>query len=103
MTATLFRTVHRKVAFGIAKAISVAICEPQLRLGRRRHDGMCDSCEEPIGRYAQEKLDFPLDDFSPDAPTATEKLRAMMNAEYVRICLECDPPEGADRDGGESA
>jgi pheromone shutdown protein TraB len=49
------------------KAIGYAICEPQLRLGRRRHDGHCDECGNDLERYAAEKLKFPLDNLEPDA------------------------------------
>jgi RNA polymerase-binding transcription factor DksA len=70
-------------------AIGYAICEPKLRLGRRRHDGVCDDCGEPIDAYGAEKLNFPLDDLSPDASSSIEKLRAMWTAQYVQICLEC--------------
>lgn len=77
----------------IAKVVGLAILEPQLRLGRRRHDNTCDECGEPCGRYAMEKLDFPIDDVSPDATTTREKLRAMLDAEYRRVCLECSAKE----------
>lgn len=80
---------YRAAGIAAGKAIGLAICVPKLRLGRRRHDGTCDECDIPLDTYAGEKLDFPLDDFSPDATSSREKLRAMLNAEYVRICLEC--------------
>ena len=72
-----------------AMAIGYAICEPKLRLGRRRHDGICDDCDEPIDTYGAENLAFPLDDLSPDASSSIDKLRAMWNAQYIQICLEC--------------
>lgn len=81
-----------RLRFRLAQAVAFAICEPQLRLGRRRHDGHCDECGHAIGKYAGEKLDFPLERHEIDDPYATskwEKLRAMFNAEYVRVCLEC--------------
>ncbi|OLZ39104.1 hypothetical protein A6E15_19260 [Natrinema saccharevitans] len=96
-----YRFYRTRVALG--KAIGLAICKPKLILGRRRHDGTCDRCGEPFGKYAGEKLDFPLDDLSPDASSTRAKLRAMWNAEYTRVCLECsvdvdsDHPE-ADHD-----
>lgn len=91
-----------RARLALGKAIGVAICEPKMRLGSRRHDGICDNCGEPCGAYAAEKLDFPLDDFSPEATSTTEKLRAMLNAEYVRVCLECSAAEEAEREVGES-
>lgn len=78
-----------RIRLWIGMAIGAAICKPQMLLGRRRHDGNCDRCGEPIGRYAGEKLDFPLDDLAPDASSSIEKLRAMWDAEYVRVCLDC--------------
>jgi len=90
-----------RVLTALAKAIGMAICEPKLRLGRRRHDGRCDRCEEPLEMYAAEKLDFPLDDLDPDASTSTEKLQAMLNAQYVRVCLECSAePDITQEQGG---
>lgn len=88
----MIRSVRWRVGVCLGYAIGVAICEPQLRLGRRRHDGTCDHCSEVLGRYSMEKLDFPDDS---DSGTSTiEKLRAMANAQYVRICLECDASGG---------
>lgn len=81
-----------RARFALAKAIGYAICEPQLRLGRRRHDNYCDECGEYCSPYMADKLEFPLDRNEIDDPTATtkwEKLWAMFNAEYVRVCLEC--------------
>ena len=82
----------------LGQAIGVAICEPQLRLGRRRHDNICDRCGENCGRYPCEKLDFPLDDLGPDETTTLEKIRGMMNAEYKRVCLECSAELEGDHD-----
>lgn len=75
------------VLLNLGKAIGMAICEPKVRLGRRRHDGTCDWCEERIGTYAAEKLDFP--DMDLETASTREKIRALMAGEYVRICLEC--------------
>lgn len=83
------RGLSYRIRLWIGMAIGAAICKPQVHLGRRRHDGNCDQCGAPVGRYAAEKLDFPLDDLSPDASSSIEKLRAMWNAEYVRVCLDC--------------
>lgn len=83
------RTLSSRLREALGASIGFAICAPKLRLGRRRHDGICDDCGDPLGQYAGEQLDFPLDDLSPEATTSTEKLRAMWNAEYRRICLEC--------------
>lgn len=83
------RSLSYRLRETLAACIGFAICAPKLRLGRRRHDGICDDCGDPLGKYAGEQLDFPLDDLSPEATTSTEKLRAMWNAEYRRICLEC--------------
>lgn len=82
----------------VGYAIGVLICEPQLRLGRRRHDGTCDHCGKPLGRYSMEKLDFP--DSSAEASSTIEKLRAMSNAEYVRICLECPEEPPSEQEAG---
>lgn len=79
----------KPVRYYLAQAIATAICEPKLRLGRYRHDNSCDECGEPCSRYAMDKLDFPIDDLRPESSTAREKLRAMLNAEYVRVCLDC--------------
>lgn len=98
----MIRSLYRRAGIGLGKAIGAAICEPQVRLGRRCHDGTCDHCGTDLGPYAMEKLDFPLDDLGPEASSTTEKLRAMTNAEYVRICLECpEEPESESEDGGE--
>jgi hypothetical protein len=99
MTGGKYR--FQRVLTALAKATGMAICEPKLRLGRRRHDGRCDRCEEPLEMYAAEKLDFPLDDFDPDASTSTEKLQAMWNAQYVCVCLKCsaDPNTTQERGG----
>lgn len=82
-------TLTERICTPFAKALAFAICEPKLRLGRRRHDGICDRCQEPTGKYAMDKLSFPLEDLGPDASTSREKIRAMLDAEYVRVCLEC--------------
>lgn len=90
-----------RVVTAFAMALATAICEPQIRLGRRRHDGVCDECDEPIDTYAGETLEFPLDDLDADATSSREKLRAMLNAEYRRVCLECWADlEDAETDSG---
>lgn len=86
---SLLRTAYRRVVFDVARALAKGICEPKLRLGRWRHDNHCDLCEDRIDLYGAEKLAFPLSSLDPDATTSGEKLRAMLNAEYVRVCLEC--------------
>jgi len=86
----------------LAKAIGMAICEPKLRLGRRRPDGHCGRGGWLIETYAAEKLDFPLDNLAPNTSTSFEKLQAMWNAEYVRVCLECSNEKGTDNTGGEN-
>lgn len=83
------RRVRDAIGIGIGMALGTAICEPKLRVGRFRHDGVCDRCDDPCGRSFRDKLDFPLDDLSPEASTTREKLRAMWNAEYKRYCLGC--------------
>lgn len=94
-----------RARFALAKAIGYAICQPQLRLGRRRHDGHCDECGTPLERYAAEKLEFPLESLEPEATSKWEKLRAMFEAEYVRVCLECsvDLEDSTRTEGGASA
>lgn len=91
-----------RARFELAKGIGYAICEPKLRLGRRRHDGHCDHCGGRLGPYAMEKLDFPLESLDAEDSSPIEKLRAMFDAEYVRVCLECSVPLEAetDRSGG---
>lgn len=91
------RTVKDRGIRTLAELLGRAICEPKLRLGRRRHDNTCDRCGDECGQYAMDKLDFPLEDYSPEATSSREKLRAMLNAEYVRVCLECSA-ELEDRD-----
>jgi RNA polymerase-binding transcription factor DksA len=81
--------VIARIKYGLAWLLSRSICEPKLRLGRRRHDDHCDECGAPIGKYALEKLDFPIDTDDLNGKTRGEKLRAMTDAEYVRYCLEC--------------
>ncbi|RQG93711.1 hypothetical protein [Natrarchaeobius oligotrophus] len=81
-----------RTRYHLARLVAYAICEPKLRLGKRRHDNHCDRCGDHCGRYAAHKLDFPLEDDEiedPDATSKWEKLRAMWDAEYVRVCLEC--------------
>ncbi len=72
-----------------ARILSTAICEPKLRLGRFRHDGICDCCGEPIGEYAAEKLEFDTDSTDLETNTRRENLRVMLEAEYTRICFDC--------------
>jgi hypothetical protein len=78
-----------RAKLAIGKLIGYTLCEPQIRLGRRRHDGTCDLCGDSFGRYAAEKLDFPLDNLDPEESTTIEKIRAMWNVRYVRVCLDC--------------
>lgn len=92
MLSRLFKTAYRVyywVFYRLAQLVAMAICEPKLRVGRRRHDNVCDRCDEPCGSYAHEKLDFPIEDLKPDASTSRKKLHAMLNAEYRRFCLGC--------------
>jgi len=88
--------LFRRSLVAVGKTAGIVICEPQLRLGRRRHDGTCDKCGDRLGPYSLEKLDFPA---QPDEESTIEKLRRMARAEYVRICLECDPDVRGDTDG----
>jgi len=88
----IYRTAYRiywRVGFTLSKALATVICESKIRRGRRRHDGHCDECDEPLEAYCMQKLDFPIESLEPDATTSREKLRAMLNAEYVRVCIEC--------------
>jgi len=87
----MLRRLYRRTLVGIGYGIGCLVCEPQLRLGRRRHDGHCDVCGEAFGRYAMEKLVFP--EGTGETTSTLDRLRAMTNAEYVRICLECDADE----------
>lgn len=80
-----------RLRYRIAWLLSVIICEPQLRLGRRRHDGRCDTCREPIDRYGLERLYFDYDGDSPTDISSWEALRSMLTAEYECYCLYCDP------------
>lgn len=82
-------TLAERLLFWPSYALGYLICEPQLRLGRWRHDNHCDDCGESCGQYAMDKLEFPLEDLAPDASTTREKLRAALDAQYVRLCLEC--------------
>lgn len=50
---------------------------------------MCDSCDGPCGTYPHDRLDFPIEDLDPDSSSSREKLRALLNAEYRRFCIEC--------------
>ncbi|USZ73773.1 hypothetical protein [Natronosalvus halobius] len=85
----MIRRLYWGVMFNLSRATALAICEPKLRLGRRRHDGNCDECGERCSPYAMEKLDFPIESLEPEATSSREKLRAMFSADYVRYCLEC--------------
>lgn len=96
--------VREIVLYYGAQALAFAICEPKLRLGRRRHDGVCDRCDESTGQYAMDKLSSPIDSTEPDATTSREKLRAMLDAEYFRFCLECATEmEASDAEHGGAA
>lgn len=98
-----------RTRYHLARLIAYAICEPQKRLGSRRHDNHCDRCGEYCGQYYAQKLDFPLESLEADASSKWEKLRAMWNADYVRVCLECSADLESDSEnstrtqGGESA
>jgi len=81
--------IYYWVFYRLAQLVAMAICEPKLRVGRRRHDNVCDRCDEPCGSYAHEKLDFPIEDLNPESTSSMEKIRAMLAAEYQRVCLEC--------------
>jgi hypothetical protein len=83
-----------------AELIGIAICKPQVHLGRWRHDGLCDRCGSPIDVYAGERLDFPLDDLSSEASSSREKLAAMWNAEYERVCFDCYVTDDEEVDDG---
>lgn len=85
----------------VGELIGSAICAPKLLLGRRRHNNRCDRCGEVCLRYGAEKLDFPLDDLSPEATTSLEKIRAMLNAEYKLFCLECAVAIEAESEAGQ--
>ncbi|OVE83170.1 hypothetical protein [Natronolimnobius baerhuensis] len=91
-----------QIRFRLAQFVAIAICEPQLRLGRRRHDNYCDECGEYCETYSFDKLDFPLESLEADATTKWQKLRAMFNAEYVRVCLECSVDLESDQPASDS-
>lgn len=96
----MIRRFARRSVSAAGYGLGVLICEPKVRLGRRRHDGICDRCDDPIDRYAMEKLDFPGE--SPDIGSPLERIRRMLNAEYVRVCLECSAEmEAEEVDDGE--
>jgi hypothetical protein len=78
-----------QISLVAVKAVTVAICEPQLRLGRRHHDNVCDRCEEPLRSYACERLDFPFDADDVETLSGREILLGLLDAEYRRFCLEC--------------
>lgn len=78
-----------RLRYWAAIAVGTVICESKLRLGRWRHDHHCDRCEKRCGTTVGERLDFSLDDLSPDASTTREKLWAMLTATYERTCLSC--------------
>lgn len=84
-----------RVRFWIGKAVGFAICEPQLRIGRRRHDNLCDECGRDCGSYAMDKLDFDVDgdDVDVDDRSTLETIKCLLDAEYVRVCLECSTGE----------
>jgi len=74
----------------IGMGIGYVICEPQLRLGRRRHDHHCDRCGDRCGAYKCERLAFPPE---PDSETTLGKVRRMADATYTALCLECSADE----------
>lgn len=78
--------LHERALFRFGEWIGILICEPQLRLGRRRHDNHCDQCGELIQDYAAERLSFPDE---PESESTLEKMHRMSNAEYVRYCIDC--------------
>ena len=61
------------------------ICEPQVRLGRRRHDGRCDDCGGYPDRYYEERLAFPDREYT----STIDHMRKLTEAEYERLCLDC--------------
>lgn len=90
-----YRFGRARLALG--KLTAAAVCLPQLKLGRRRHDNHCDECGEFCGPYAMERLAFPFEtsaEATSDRSTV-ENIRGMLNADYRRVCLEC----GSDQEG----
>jgi len=87
---SVLTTLRQRVAYVVGQTLAYCICEPQLRLGRRRHDGHCEQCDDPLGVYRQERLTFPHADEKPLT------LRAATRAEYEAICLYCDPDDAGD-------
>lgn len=81
----MIRRAYRWLGIRLGLTVGILICEPQLRLGRRRHDGDCDNCETGIEMYYAERLTFPDE----EAETTRGMLARMMRAEYERVCLEC--------------
>lgn len=86
---------YRRAMIGIGEAIGIIICEPQLRIGRFRHDGRCDECSGRIADYAAEKLVFPTSRES-EQLTAIEKMRVMSRASYRLVCFACYCSETAE-------
>lgn len=86
---------YQRAMIGLGKAIGIAICEPQLRMGRFRHDGRCDECSGRFSDYAAEQLVFPTTQ-EPEELSAIEKIRAMARASYRIVCFECYCAETAE-------
>ena len=86
---------YRVYRWGMIRAgllIGFLIYEPQLRIGRRRHDGTCDGCGCKPDRYFEERLDSP----DREHTSTLDHVRKMTNAEYERVCIVCGAEREAD-------
>jgi len=93
MSSNEARSLSYRVRFLLGEALGAAICEPQLRLGRLRHDNVCDECGERAAHWALERLEFGIDI---DEVTFKQKLKAALTADYERYCLDCKLEEFGD-------
>jgi len=93
-TADEERNLYERTMIYIGLGIGYLICEPQLRLGRRRHDNQCDRCGSDCGAYRCEKLLF--GDEPEGRESTLKKMRRMANATYIGVCIECGDEIEAD-------
>lgn len=95
--------LYERIGVAAGVVIGTGICEPQLRLGRRRHNGICDRCGEPVGAMAAEHLEFP-DSGGADTATAREEIWTMLHASYAQYCFDCfcEIDQDTDRGGGDA-
>jgi hypothetical protein len=82
----MIKRLYAWVGIKAGLLVGYLICEPQLRLGRRRHNNPCVRCGDDCGAYRCEKLCFPPE---PADASTIETMQRMADAEYVAVCIDC--------------